>query len=159
MSETLVEQIKAGRFNRKELENLYANAERLGRAEVQAAAKEALRQIDSRSYAKRFVKPIKDKVEEIAVELATANGWTDFAENAVGNGVKPGGEMLKGVELAEFYISYRKPHWKRAAYLSVFQRDEQDAVRYKVSAHDGEEAIVDTSDEAVTLFKRAVAAA
>lgn len=156
MSHALIEKIKAGLFNRKELENLYQNAERLGRGNVQAAAKEALKQVDSKSYAKRFVKPIKDKVEEIAVEIASENGWTTFSENEVGNGVKRGGEMLKGAELAEFYISFRKAQWKRSAYLAVFQRDEQAAVRYKVSTPDSEEVIVDTSEEATKLFKDAL---
>ena len=42
MSEKIIESIKAGKFDHKELANLYVNAERLGRREVLPVAKEAL---------------------------------------------------------------------------------------------------------------------
>jgi hypothetical protein len=101
MNGKILENIKAGKFTRKELENLYSNAERLGRHDVLQAAKEALKQVDAKSYAKRFVKPIKDKVEEIARDIARSENWANWDDNKVGNGVKPGGAMLSGEELAE----------------------------------------------------------
>ena len=59
MSEKIIESIKAGKFDHKELANLYANAERLGRTEVLPVAKEALKELNTRAYAKIFVKPIR----------------------------------------------------------------------------------------------------
>ena len=156
MIDTIIENIKSGKFNRKELENLYANAERLGRTEILEAEKNALKEIDSRSYSKRFVKPIKDKIKNIAEEIAESEGWGNWGDNNVDNGVKVGGPMLRGDELAEFYMSYRHQSWKRASYLVVFQRDEESAVLYKVNAHDGEEQIVETSEKAIELFREAI---
>jgi hypothetical protein len=156
MSEQIINKIKAGEFSRKELENLYANAERLGRADVLSAAKEALKEVDSRSYSKRFIKPIRDKIQEIAREIAESNNWAKWDNNHVGNGIKAGGPMLNGEELAEFYISYRHPSWKRSSYLAVFQHDEESPVLYKVKAHDGEQVIVETSEKATELFNNAI---
>jgi len=156
MSEKIIKKIKDGEFSRKELENLYSNAERLGRAEILTAAKEALKDIDSRSYSRRFIKPIRDKVQEITQEIVNTNNWAIWENNKVGNGVKAGGAMLNGEELAEFYISYRHPSWKRASYLAVFQHDEESSVMYKVRAHDGDEVIVDTSEKAMELFSNAI---
>ncbi len=156
MNNKIVENIKAGKYNRKELENLHSNAERLGHLDILKVAKEALREIDVKSYAKRFVKPIKDKIQEITQDIASSENWATWETNQVGNGIKPGGAMLKGEELAEFYISYRHPSWKKASYLAVFQHDEESSVMYKVRAHDGEQQIVETSEKAIELFRDAV---
>lgn len=156
MSDKIIGNIKAGKYDRKELENLYSNAERLGRDEILAAVKEALKNIDSRSYAKRFVKPIRDKVQQIANDIIESEGWANWKDNEVGNGVKVGGPMVNGEELAEFYFSYRHPTWKRASYLAVFQHDEESTVQYKVKAHHSEQVIVNTSEEAIELFREAI---
>ena len=156
MSKKILENIKAGTYSRKELENLYSNAERLGHLDILQAAKEALKAVDARSYAKRFVKPIKDKVEEIAKDIAHSQNWANWENNKVGNGIKPGGPMLNGEELAEFYFSYRHPSWKRSSYLAVFQHDEESPVMYKVMAHDGEQQIVETGEKAIELFRNAI---
>ena len=156
MSEKIIEKIGAGKYSRKELENLYSKAERLGQVEIFAAAKDALKEVDSRSYSRRFVKPIKDKVQEITQEIADSNNWAKWEDNKVGNGVKPGGSMLNGKNLAEFYISYRHPSWRRALNLVVFQHDENSSVLYRVKAHDGEEVTVETSEKAIELFSNAI---
>ena len=156
MSDKIIGNIKAGKYNRKELENLYSNAERLGRNEILAVVKEALKNIDSRSYAKRFVKPIRDKVQQIANDIANSEGWANWKDNEVGNGIKVGGPMMNGEELAEFYFSYRHPTWKRASYLAVFQHDEESTVQYKVQAHHSEQVIVNASEEAIELFREAI---
>ena len=156
MSETLIEKIKSGKFERKELENLYSNAEKRGREDILLVVKEALKGIDSRSYSKRFVKPIRDKIQHITNDLAESEGWANWEDNKVGNGVKVGGPMMNGEELAEFYISYRNKSWKRSSYLAVFQHDEESSVQYKVKAHDSEEKIVNTGEEAVELFRNAI---
>ena len=156
MSEKIFENIKAGKYDRKELENLYSNAERLGREDILSVVKDALKNIDSRSYSKRFVKPIKDKVQQIANEIAESEGWANWEDNKVGNGIKVGGPMLNGEQLAEFYFSYRHPSWQRASYLAVFQHDEESTVQYKVKPHDSERQIVNTSEEAIELFRYAI---
>ena len=158
MNDKLLENIKAGNFNRKELENLYSNADRLGRLDVLTAAKEALKEIDTKSYTKRFVKPIRDKIQEIALDIVRSENWANWEDNQVGNGIKPGGPMLTGEELAEFYISYRHLSWKRSSYLAVFQHNEESPVLYKVRAHDGEQKIVETSEKAIELFRDAIKA-
>jgi len=156
MSDTIIENIKSGKFNRKELENLYANAERLGRTEILEAAKNALKEIDFKAYSKRFVKPIKDKIKNIAEEIAESEGWGNWEDNNVGTGVKDGGPMMNSKELAEFYMAYRHQSWKRSSYLAVFQHDEESAVLYKVKAHDGEEQIVEMREKAIELFREAI---
>ena len=156
MSNKIIENIQAGVYDRKELENLYSNAERLGRDEILNAVKEALKGIDSRSYSKRFVKPIRDKVQQIANDIIESEGWANWDDNQVGNGIKVGGPMMNGEELAEFYFSYRHPSWKRSSYLAVFQHDEESPVQYKVKAHNAEQQIVNTSEEAIELFSNAI---
>lgn len=156
MNDKIIENIKAGKYDRKELENLYSNAERLGREEILSVVKDALKEIDSRSYSKRFVKPIRDKVQQITIDIAGSEGWANWENNKVGNGIKVGGPMMNGEELAEFYFSYRHPSWKKASYLAVFQHDEESSVQYKVKAHDGEQKTVNTSEEAIELFRKAI---
>ena len=156
MSDKIIENIESGKYSRKELENLYSNAERLGRTEVLSAAKEALKEIDSRSYSIRFVKPIRDKVQQIAIDIAESENWANWEDNKVGNGIKVGGPMMNGEQLAEFYFSYRHPSWRRASYLAVFQHDEESPVQYKVKASDSEQVIVNTSEEAIELFRNAI---
>lgn len=156
MSDKIIENIKAGKYDRKELENLYSNAERLGRNDILIAAKDALKGIDSRSYSKRFVKPIRDKVKEITTEIVESQGWGNWKDNKVGNGIKAGGPMLNGEKLAEFYFSYRHPSWPRASYLAVFQDNEESAVQYEIRAHDGEQLVVNSSEEAIEIFRNAI---
>jgi len=156
MNDKIVKRIEAGEYDRKQLENLYSNAERLGRDEILSAAKAALKELDPRSYSKRFVKPIRDKVQQITTEIAESEGWANWDNNNVDNGVKVGGPMMRGEELAEFYFSYRHPSWKRASYFVVFQSDEKSSVQYKVKSYNGEELIVDTSEEAIELYRDAI---
>ena len=158
MSEKLIESIESGKYDRKELENLYSNAEQRGRDDILLVVKEALKDVDSRSYSKRFVKPIRDKVKQIANEIIESEGWANWDDNKVGNGVKVSGSMMNGEELAEFYFSYRNPSWKRSSALAVFQHDEESTVQYKVRAHDSERIIVNTSEEAIELFRNAIKA-
>lgn len=152
MSEKIIANIKLGKYGRKELENLYSNAEKNGLKDILNAAKEALKEIDSRSYSKRFVKPIRDKVQQITIEIIESEGWANWENNKVGNGVKVGGPMMNGEELAEFYFSYRHESWKRASYLAVFQHSEERPVQYKVKAHNTDQQIVNTSEEALNCF-------
>jgi hypothetical protein len=158
MSDKIIENIKAGKYDRKELENLYANAERLGRNQVQMLAKDALKELNTRAYAKLFVKPIRDKVQKIALKLAEAEGWAKWEGNAVANGIKAGAPMTSGEELAEYSFAYRDPAWKSASSLAVFQHDEHGDVQYKVKSRNGGNSVVNTSAEAIALFKDAIKA-
>ena len=158
MSEKIIQDIKAGRYGREELGNLCSNAERLRKEDVLLAAKGALKEIDSRSYAKRFIKPIREKVQQIATDIASAEGWGAWDGNTVENGVKAGAPMTNGDELAEYYFSYRNASWKSASSLAVFQHDEDSSVQYKVKLRDGEVRIVKTSGEAIDLFRTAISA-
>ena len=156
MSQYIVEKIKAGKFSRKELENLYSNAKRLGRDEILREAKGALKALDLQSYVKRFVKPIKDRVKKIAEKLADDNHWAAWEDNRSGNGVRAGGAMLNGEELAEYYFSYKHEGWEKPSYLAVFQHDEESTVMYKIGPHDGDQSVVDTSEQAIRLFEEAI---
>lgn len=156
MSEKILEKIQAAEFSRKELENLYSNAQRLGRNEILAAAKEALKEMDAKFYSKRFIKPIRDKVLQTTQQIAATHNWASWENNKASNGVKASGAMLNGEELAEYYVSYRHPDWKSASYLAVFQHDEESHVMYKVKPHDGEQVIVETNEEAMELFSHAI---
>jgi len=156
MNDKIIEKITAGGYDRKQLENFCSNAERLGRDDILSVAKAALKEQDPRSYTKRFVKPIKDKIQQIAAEIAESEGWANWENNKVDNGIKVGGPMMRGEELAEFYFSYRHPSWKRASYFVVFQSDEKSSVQYKVKPYNGEELIVDTSEDAIKLYRAAI---
>lgn len=156
MSEKIIESIKAGKYDHKELANLYVNAERLGRKEVLPVAKEALKELNSRAYAKLFVKPVRDKVQKIIGEIAAAEGWANWEDNAAANGIRAGAPMTNGAELAEYCFSYRGPSWKSTCSLAVFQHDEQSAVQYKVKSRTGGQNIVNTSAEATELFRDAI---
>lgn len=156
MSQTIIDKIRAGGFSSRELENLCANAERLGRDEILKEAKGSLKERDIKSYLKRFIKPIRDKVKRITEELANENNWAAWENNKVGNGIRPSGAMSNGHELAEFYFSYRHEGWKKASYMAVFQHDEDSAVMYKIWPHNGDQSIVETSENAVSLFNEAI---
>ena len=158
MSEKIIESIRAGKYDHKELANLYANAERLGRKEVLPVAKEALKELNSRTYAKLFVKPIRDKVQKIISEIAAAEGWANWENNAVVNGIKAGAPMTNGAELAEYCFSYRDPSWKSTSTLAVFQHDEQSAVQYKVKSRKGGNSVVGSREEAIELFRDSIKA-
>ena len=158
MSEKIIEGIKAGKYGREELENLYANAERLGHSDILALSKDALRALSTRAYAKLFVKPIRDKVQKILTEIAAAEGWANWEDNAVANGIRAGAPMTSGEELAEYSFSYRNPSWKSTSSLAVFQHDEQSAVQYKVKSRKGGNSIVGSREEATELFRDSIAA-
>ncbi|NOI03293.1 hypothetical protein F0241_19580 [Vibrio kanaloae] len=156
MSEKIISNIKSGKYDRKELENLYSNAQRLDRKSLIPFIKVALKELDSRSYSKRFVKPIREKVKEIAMEIAESEGWAKWDNNRVGNGVKPGGDMINGELLAEFYFSYKHESWKKSSYLAVFQREENSTVEYAVEAHNQDVITVNSAEEAIQLFNHAL---
>ena len=158
MSEKIIESIKAGKYDHKELANLYANAERLGEREVLSVAKSALKELNTRAYAKLFVKPVRDKVQKIIAQIAAAEGWASWEDNAVANGIRAAAPMTNGVELAEYSFSYRGPSWKSTSTLSVFQHDEESAVQYKVKSRHGESSVVNSSEEAAELFRNAIKA-
>ena len=154
--EEWLDKIRAGDFDRKQLENLYVNALEHDREVIAVAAKEALKEVDPRSYKAKFIKPIKDKIDQIAKEIAAAEGWGDWEDNMLGNGIKTGGAISSGDEIAESYFSYKHPSWKKASHFFVSQAEEESSVRYKVMPHNSEEHIVDTSEEAIALFKKAI---
>ncbi len=156
MSENIIEGIRAGKYDHKELANLYANAERLGRKEVLPVAKEALKELNSRAYAKLFVKPIRDKVQKVITDIAEAQGWGNWEDNAVANGIRAGAPMTTGAELAEYCFSYRSPAWKSTSSLAVFQHDEQSEVQYKIKSRNGGNSVVSSRDEATELFRDAI---
>ncbi|GMG88762.1 hypothetical protein [Biformimicrobium ophioploci] len=156
MSEKILSNIRENKYDRKELEKLLSNAERLGRKEIAVAVKESLKEVDSRSYSKRFVKPIRDKIKQIAHDIMENEGWGNWADNKVGNGVKTGGLMLNGEVLAEFYFSYRAPDWKSSSYLAVVQETEESAVHYTVKKRSEDTVKVFNSVEAIELFHSAL---
>lgn len=154
MNQSMMDKLAENKYSKRELTNLLSNAEKLGRVDVIPAIKESLKVVDKRSYSVRYVKPIREKVEEIVTEIASENEWGKWSENAVSNGVKPGGEMINGELLAEYYISFKKKGWKKSAYLSVYQRDEKSMVGYAVQTPtESEYKIYESSEEAIYAFK------
>jgi hypothetical protein len=154
--EELVDKIKSGDFDRKQLENLYANALERDRDSIAEAAKAALQEVDPRSYKRKYIKPIKDKVAQIVGDIATAEGWDELGDNAVSNGIKSSAALVSGENIAESSFSYKHPSWKKASTFYVTQADEESAVGYKVLPHNAEEQTVDTREEAIVLFKQAI---
>lgn len=165
----MVKDIEDGRYNQKELENLYNNSktkmelvnttdtEKQNCKIVQLAAKDALRALGNKAYKIHFIKPIREKLEELMHQITNENNWRRFDNNHVKNGVKIGGDMIRGDVVAQYYISYRKSDWKRSIYLSVTQDNEDTGVYYKVTFPDlSEEVRTFDKEEAVQLFKNYV---
>ena len=154
--EEFVNKIKSGEFDSKQLENLFTNAVERDRDIIAVAAKDALREVYPRAYKAKFVKPIKDKVSQIAKDIAAEQEWGDWEDNALSNGIKTGGAVSNGSEIAESYFSYKHSTWKKAAHFCVSQADEESEVKYKVTPHNSEEQVVDTAEEAIALYKKAI---
>lgn len=157
MNQSMMQKLAENKYSKRELTNLLSNAEKRGRVDIIPAIKESLKVVDKRSYSVRYVKPIREKVQEIVAEIASENEWGKWSENGVSNGVKPGGEMINGELLAEYYISFKKKGWKKSAYLSVYQRDERSMVGYAVQTPtENEYKIYESSEEAIYAFKAAL---
>ena len=156
--EEMVNKIKAGDYDREQLVNLYRNALNHDRDEIADTAIATLKELDPRFYKSQFIKPIKDNIARIANKIATAERWADWEENAVANGVKAGAEMTSGAQVAQSCFSYKVKGWKKASIFSVSQKDEESPIQYTVTAHDADAQTVDTSREAIALFKEAMIA-
>lgn len=164
----IVKDIEDGKYDQKALEALYKNAEtemkkrdvseeRMQNCKViQLSAKDGLRTLGNKAYKIRFIKPIREKVEELMHQITIENNWMRFENNHVKNGVKIGGDMIRGDVVAQYYISYRKLGWKRSIYLSATQESENESsgVYYRIAFPDlDEEVRTFNKDEAVQLFK------
>lgn len=168
-TQKIVKDIEDGKYNQKELEALYKNAEveikkpNIGEERmrncriIQLAAKDGLRALGNKAYKIRFIKPIREKLEELMHQITIENNWIWFDNNQVKNGVKIGGDMIRGDVVAQYYISYRKSDWKRSIYLSVTQDNEDTGVYYKVTFPNlDEEVRTFNKEEAMQLFKNYV---
>ena len=156
--EEMVNKINAGDFDRNQLVNLYRNALARDREEIADAAKTTLKELDPRFYKTQFIKPIKDNVAKVAGKIANAEGWANWEENTIANGIKAGAEMTSGEQVAQSCFAYKRKGWKKASIFCVSQLDEESPIRYTVTAHNSEAQTVNTSEEAIPLFEEAIKA-
>ncbi len=157
MSEAIIAKIESGAYDRKQLENLYFNAEKRGFQDVLVAAKKALKEVDIRSYRKRFEQPVRARVKALCEEIAKEHDWGEWADSKVKTGIKDGAAMTKGDLLAEYYMSYRRGAWKRSVYFVVFQEDEESEVRFKIVGLEGDDIFFDVAADAEEHFAAMIA--
>ena len=156
--EEMVNKIESGEFDRNQLLNLYKNALARDRDEIADAAKITLRELDPRFYKSQFIKPIKDNIVKIIEKITNAEGWAACEENVAAKGIKAGAEMTSGDQVAQSCFSYKRKGWKKASIFCLSQKDETSEIKYTVTPHNAEAQTVDTSEEAIELFKAAIKA-
>lgn len=150
----LVRKIQEGIYSQHQLNVLYKNAVDNNHPEVQLAAQDALRQIGGSQYTKKFLLPIRSKVQALVHDIATNNEWLKFDNNQVNDGVKVGGEMIRGDAIAQYYISYKQPGWKKSILFGATQKDENSEIYYTVASSSiMDEVHLSNVEDAILLFK------
>lgn len=120
MQQKTINKIAQGEYTEKELIGLKTNATRLGYPDVVKAVEHQMRKQFPKAASKVFGAKgddAKAKLEETYSELAAA---FDLSRNKMLNGVKAGGERIKGKVYIDWYISYRNAD-KYGAFLGLMQ--------------------------------------
>ncbi len=150
----LIVKIEADIYSEHQLNILYKNAVTNNYPEIQRVVQNALRKIGGSQYTKKFIKPIRAKIESLVHEIGEKNQWLAFDDNLVGQGVKVGGEMIRGDAIAQYYFSYKRFGWKKSLSFAVTQLDEQSEIYYSIGSPDFvDEVHVNNAEEAIRLFK------
>jgi predicted small metal-binding protein len=150
----LLRKIQEGIYSQHKLNVLYKNAVDNKYPEVQLAVQDALRQIGGSQYTKKFLQPIRSKVQDLVQEIAVNNDWLKFDSNQVKNGLKVGGGMIRGDAIAQYYISCKQLGWKRSISFAATQADENSEIFYSVASPGlMEEIHLKNAEDAIGLFK------
>ena len=150
----LLRKIQEGMYSQHQLNVLYKNAIDKKKPEIQLAVQDALRQIGGSQYTKKFLQPIRSKVQDLVHAIAANNEWLKFDSNQVKNGLKVGGGMMRGDAIAQYYISCKQPGWKRSISFAATQTDENSEIFYSVASPDlMEEIHLHNAEDAIELFK------
>lgn len=107
MRQKIINKIARGEYPEKELIGLKTNATERGYPDVIKAVEHQMRKQFPKAASKVFGAKgddAKAKLEETYSELAAA---FDLSKNKMRNGVKAGGERIKGKVYIDWYISYR----------------------------------------------------
>lgn len=152
----IIKKIHDGHYDdrKHELKILYRNAQSKNFPDIESAAKDRLIQIGDSEFTKRFVAPIREKVESLVTEVAENNNWLYFSDNTVRNGIKHGGELINGQAVAQYYFSYRLKGWKRAISFCATQVDAKSDIFYSVNSPGLTEQVhVSRAEDAIHLFR------
>ena len=153
----IIKKIVNGDYTASQLQNLYNNAIDGGYSTIEEAAKDALILSGSPEQKRKFLAPIQAKVKNLAYEIAEQHGWLSFSKNQVGNGIKVGGDVMKGA-LAQYYFSCRLEGWKRSVAFAVTQVDTKSEIYYSVNSPClMEELHFQNVDDALQLFNSELA--
>ena len=123
--EALIEHVRSGAMNEKELHNLYDNARSFdGASDEQLEPLIGAIESELRSRfpnkAKRIFGPKDDYARDYLGKLLDdVKNAFDLSENCVGSGIKTGGDMIAGRKHIDVYFSYKDQHGWHAglAYL------------------------------------------
>lgn len=150
----LIRKIQEGIYSQHQLNVLYKRAVDKNKPEVQLAVQDALRQIGGSQYNKKFLQPIRSKVQDLVHEIAANNEWLKFESNQVKNGLKVGGGMMRGDAIAQYYISCKQLGWKRSVSFAATQTGENSEIFYSVASPGlMEEIHLHNAEDAIGLFK------
>lgn len=107
MRQKIINKIARGEYSEKDLIGLKINATERGYSDIIKAVEYQMRKQFPKAASKVFGAKgddAKAKLEETYSKLATA---FDLSRNKMRNGVKAGGERIKGKAYIDWYISYR----------------------------------------------------
>lgn len=150
----LLRKIQEGVYSQHQLNVLYKNAVDKNYPEVQLAVQDALLQIGGSQYTKKFLQPIRSKVQALVHKIATNNEWLKFDNNQVNDGLKVGGGMIRGDAIAQYYISCRQPGWKKSISFAATQTDENSEMYYSVASPGlMDEVHLKNAEDAIELFR------
>jgi hypothetical protein len=153
----IITKIVNGDYTASQLQNLYNNAIKTGHSTITEAARDALVIKGSPEMKRKFLAPIQEHIKNLAYEIAEQHGWLSFPNNRVGNGIKVGGDVMKGA-LAQYYFSCRLDGWKKAVAFGVTQEDIKSEIYYSVYSPGLMEGLhFQNIDDALALFNSELA--
>ena len=154
----LVHKIEDGIYSQHQLNFLYKNAVDNNHPEVQLAVQDALLKISGSQYTKKFIQPIRSKIEALIYEIAHQHDWLSFPKNEVKNGIKLGGYVKHSKFIADFYFSYKQKGWKRSLAFAVLQKDISSEIYYSINSPGIQGEIqFQNIDDALQLFNSELA--
>ena len=138
----LVQSIESGKYDDKQLVNLYRNTEKYDsiteedRELVMEAVETELRKTYPRKAKAKFG-PVDARPREVLEELyASVSNRFDLSKNTLKNGVKTGGAMISGDGYIDLYISYKAKN-KNGVVAHAYQSKQTDPLKYHVFKYTG----------------------
>ncbi len=138
----LIQSIESGKYDDKELVNLYRNTEKYDsiteqdREQIMEAVETELRKSYPRKAKAKFG-PVDARPREYLEELYNSvSGKYDLTKNTLKNGIKTGGTMISGDGYIDLYISYKAKN-KNGVVAHAYQSKQTDPLKYHVFKYTG----------------------